>query len=276
MASRVKYVVDPIDGLRALSIGFWSADKTDRIRRYVHACWAARANFPHRTYIDLFCGPGRVYERSEKIWQDGSAVSAFSQSKLEGGAFTKFIIGDIDPINLEACRSRIASRGEPPIALLGPAHETVSRALEEVNGGGLNLAVLDPFSLNLLDFSVINALARLKHIDIIVHFSLMDLRRNLITQYRDGGGSFDLVAPGWRIHVPAEKLNKREVTREFENYWAHLVEQTGLKVATNRPVFKNGRRSELYRLILLSRHPLAHKIWNSTSSDPNQHGFSGF
>jgi three-Cys-motif partner protein len=103
MASRVRYVEDPIDGLPALSVGFWSADKTDRIRRYVDACWAARAQFPQRAYIDLFCGPGRVFERFGEEWQDGSAVSAFSQSVLKGGAFTKFFIGDIDPTNLRAC-----------------------------------------------------------------------------------------------------------------------------------------------------------------------------
>ena len=273
MSSSVKYRVDPLDGLRALSVGFWSADKTDRIRRYVHACWAARSRFPHRTYIDLFCGPGRVYERFGEDWQDGSAVSAFSQSMQEGGAFTKFIIGDIDPVNLDACAARISKHGGQPIALLGPAQDTVVRALEQANGGGLNLAVLDPFNLNLLDFSVINTLARLKHIDIIVHFSLMDLRRNLITQYRDGGGSFDLVAPGWRIHVPAEQLTKREAPAAFENYWIRLVEQTGLRAAVNRPVFKNGKRAELYRLMLLSRHDLAHKIWNSSTSDSAQRGF---
>lgn len=145
-----------------------------------------------------------------------------------------------------------------------------------MNRGGLTLAVLDPFSLNLLDFSVIDRLAMLKRIDIIVHFSLMDLRRNLITQYRDGGGPFDLVAPDWRIHVHAEHLNKRDIAREFENYWTHLIERTGLRVASHRPVFKNTRRSELYRLALLSRSDHAHKIWNSATVDPKQRGFSGF
>lgn len=273
MASRVRYVDDPIDGLRALSVGFWSTDKTDRIRRYVDACWAARTHFSQRTYIDLFCGPGRVYERFGKEWQDGSAVSAFSQSILKGGAFTKFIIGDIDSENLRVCAERISRRGGKPILLLGPAHETVVQAIKHVDHSGLNLAVLDPFNLNLLQFSVISALAKLKHVDIIAHFSLMDLRRNLITQYRDGGGSFDLVAPNWRVHVPAKQLNKREAPQAFENYWIKLVEQTGLKPSLNRPVFKNARRAELYRLILFSRKDLAHKIWNSAASDLTQRGF---
>ncbi len=275
MAARVNYDIDPSDRLRGLSVGFWSADKTDRIRRYVDASWAARARYSHRTYIDLFCGPGRVYERSERRWLDGSAVSAFGQSKITGGAFTKFIIGDIDTTNLDACRTRLVARGGDPEALLGPAHSTVQEVLSRVHPYGLHLAVLDPFNLNLLDFSIINSLARLRHVDIIVHFSLMDLRRNLIQQFAEGG-SFDQVAPGWRIHVPAERLNKREATRAFEAYWVHLVEQTGLRVAVHRPVFKNSRRAELYRLILLSRHDLAHKLWNSATSDPNQRGLPGF
>ncbi|MBM3342985.1 MAG: three-Cys-motif partner protein TcmP [Betaproteobacteria bacterium] len=125
-------------------------------------------------------------------------------------------------------------------------------------------------NLNLLQFSVIAKLATLKHIDIIAHFSLMDLRRNLITQYREGGGTFDLVAPDWRKHVPAERLNKREAPQLFEKYWISLVERTGMRAAVNRPVFKNARRAELYRLILFSRHDLAHKIWNSAAVDRAQ------
>ena len=274
MASRVNYQFDPDDGLRGLSVGFWSADKTDRIRRYVDASWAARTRFSHRTYIDLFCGPGRVYERSERRWLDGSAVSAFEQSKSKEGKFSKFIIGDIDESNLDACKTRLVARGGEPEALLGPAQRTVQDVLNRVSRSGLHLAVLDPFNLNLLDFSVIRSLASLPHVDIIVHFSLMDLRRNLVTQFREGG-SFDHVAPKWRIHVPAERLNKKDATREFEAYWVHLVEQTGLRVSVHRPVFKNRKRAELYRLILLSRHDLAHKLWNSATSDPNQRGFPG-
>lgn len=273
MASRINYVVDPSDGLRGLSVGFWSADKTDRIRRYVDACWAARSHFSHRSYIDLFCGPGRIFERSERQWQNGSALAAYSQSMLRGGAFTEFTIGDIDATNLGACEQRLRALGAEPTVLLGPAQSTVTQVVQQANPFGLHLTVLDPFNLNLLDFSVIAELARLKHIDIVVHFSLMDLRRNLIMQYRDGG-VFDLVAPNWRIHVPAERLNKREAVREFENYWISLVEQTGLRASVHRPVFKNGRRAELYRLILLSRSDVAHKIWNSATSDPNQRGFS--
>jgi three-Cys-motif partner protein len=158
--------------------------------------------------------------------------------------------------------------------LEGPADETVVRAVKQIGQSGLNLAVLDPFNLDLLQFSVIRTLATLKHVDIIAHFSLMDLRRNLITQYREGGGSFDLVAPNWRNHVRAERLNKREAPQMFENYWIKLVEQTGLKASLHRPVFKNSRRAELYRLILFSRHPTAHKIWNSATTDPTQSGFN--
>lgn len=274
MSSKAKYVIDPVDGLPALSVGFWSADKTDRIRRYVDACWAVRTRFPQRAYVDLFCGPGRVYERFGKMWQDGSAVSAFSQSEKKGGAFTKFIVGDIDSTNLESCAQRITSRGGSPTILLGPADKTVINAMDHLAGSGLSLAVLDPFNLNLLQFSVISTLAKLKHIDIIVHFSLMDLRRNLITQYRDHGGSFDLVAPDWRTNVRAEELNKREAPHLFENYWINLVEKTGLKAAVNRPVFRNVRRHELYRLILFSRNDRAHQIWNSAASDPTQRGFA--
>ena len=40
-----------------------------------------------------------------------------------------------------------------------------SPSLSEKNNAGLTLAVLDPFSLNLLDFAVINQLAKLKRID---------------------------------------------------------------------------------------------------------------
>jgi hypothetical protein len=44
---------------------------------------------------------------------------------------------------------------------------------------GLHFALLDPHNLGALSFSIIEQLAKLKHVDILVHVSVSDLQRNV-------------------------------------------------------------------------------------------------
>src|SRR3954467_2676507 len=112
---------DPCPGLRVLEIGEWSLEKHDLLRRYVHASWAARQKWPHRSFIDLFCGPGRVAVRKRNVQTDGGAVVAWRQAKATGGRFTQIVIGDIDPIAAEACKARLDALQAPVETLVGPA-----------------------------------------------------------------------------------------------------------------------------------------------------------
>lgn len=260
---------DPRPGLPVLKIGEWSLEKHDLLRRYVQASWAARQKWSHRSFIDLFCGPGRVLVRERNIETDGGALVAWRQAQRTGGCFTQLIIGDIDPEAASSCRARLEALRAPVEALVGAADSTVDQVLAKVNPNGLHLAYLDPFNLEHLPFSVIERLAKFKNIDIVVHFSVMDLQRELELDFVRDESRFEMFAPGWRYHVDPRMMTKQEARARFVQYWLSLVNSLGFRCSRERPLMTNSNNGPLYRMMFLMRHPLAQKLWDDIAK-PSQ------
>lgn len=248
-----------------MEVGEWSEDKHALIRRFVHASWAARANWPQRTYIDLFSGPGKVLVRGNRQIRDGSPLVAWKESEKHGGAFTDLIISDLDPVSASACETRLHALGAPVWAYQGKAASTIDLVLPCLKQGGLHLVVLDPFSMGVLDFSILQKLSRFRRIDIILHFSVMDLQRNIDSEYANTGGLLERFAPDWRFHVQVHGQNREGARTAYINYWTGLVKNLGFQVANRAPLFTNSHNGPLYRLVLLYRHPLAEKLWNDVA-----------
>ncbi|MFG6429788.1 hypothetical protein [Roseateles sp. LYH14W] len=77
--------------------------------------------------------------------------------------------------------------------------------------GALALSYIDPYNLEYLSFSVIERLAKLQHVDFAVHFSIMDLHRNIDMELDPKRDLFKDALPGWRDRVPAEALSKKSL-----------------------------------------------------------------
>jgi three-Cys-motif partner protein len=260
---------DPCPGLPVLEIGEWSLEKHDLLRRYVHASWPARQNWPHRSFIDLFCGPGRVLVRKRRVETDGGALVACRQAQTTGGRFTQVVIGDIDPIAAAACKARLEALQAPVQTLVGPADRTVDEVLAKVKPNGLHLAYLDPFNLEHLPFSVIERLARFKNIDVVVHFSIMDLQRELELDFERDESRLEVFAPGWRFNIDPRTVSKQEARNQFVQYWLSLVNSLGFSCSRERPLMTNSNNGPLYRMMFLMRHPLAEKLWGDIAK-PSQ------
>lgn len=255
---------DPLDGLPVMSVGEWATRKHDLIGRYAEAARRARAKFPSRCYVDLFCGPGKIFVQKTGLYENGSALTAWQRTASREGSFTNIIVGDIDQASVDACAQRLRSLDANVLPLVGPAEHTVDLALAKMPLDGLHLALLDPFNLANLSFDVIRKLSERKHVDIIVHFSAFDLKRNLELDYKKERSLFDFVAPGWRSEVSLEELSKRQAHYAFIDYWKSLISnQLQMKVAHEAPDFTNSNNGLLYWLFLLYRNPLADKIWAS-------------
>ena len=63
----------------------------------------------------------------------------------------------------------------------------VNQVVNAINPYGLHLVFLDPFNLAQLPFSIIERMLRVQRMDMIIHFSLQDLQRNLDKHSRVGG-----------------------------------------------------------------------------------------
>lgn len=261
----------PIErGPHGRGVGRWVPDeKHHYLKRYLDATREAQKKFPERVLIDPFCGPGRIQVEGEGFTREGGSVMAYRQSVKSGAPFTKVLVGDIDPGRVRANELRLACLGASVSAFTGPANETVDAMIKAVPPGALALAYIDPYNLEYLSFSIIERLSRLRHVDFAVHFSLMDLTRNIDMELDPKRDRFDHALPGWRTRVPTEALSKSSLPGWFFKDWCDAVEALGLKVSWQMPLITDGKGRSIYRLVFFSRHPLPDRIWNDIARSRN-------
>jgi three-Cys-motif partner protein len=154
----------------------------------------------------------------------------------------------------------------PVRATAGPAVEAIENIVGRLNPNGLHLAFLDPHNLGTLSFSMFRALGRLPHVDVLVHVSVADLQRNSDRYASADYKQFDEFAPDWRRHVSTD-TNKQTFRTEMLKYWSSQVQALRLPPAHHWELVTGTRSQRLYWLILLARHPLAHKLWSAISSE---------
>lgn len=266
-------VIDPSDGLPVMKVGSWAAEKHQLLQAYVAASYGVRMKYKESTLIDLYCGPGKVFDKdSPGIFRDNGVVAAYKKScegKNSNGRYRTVIIGDVDKSSLEACKVRLQQLGANVIALHGPSHETVSEAVHCCPKYGLKLAYLDPFRPQDLPFSVLRQLSHIPMIDFIVYYGQMDITRNIDSEFQRVESRFDEFAPGWKQHIDVNAVRKEHARTLFLDYWLSLMENLGFRNAKVKPLLKvDINNAPLYRMILFSGHALAPKLWDSVAQSP--------
>ena len=259
------------DGLLVERVGPWAVKKLELLTDYVFASGAARQGYERTgtALIDPFCASGRSYLRNNSKFIDGSPVAAFKRSLESLGRFTSINISDDDPELLDAATKRLARLGAPVRPVPGPASEAMPRIVASLNRQGLHLAFLDPYNLASLSFDLFQELAKLKRIDVIAHVSVSDLRRNADRYAEEAYDQFDKFAPGWRNKV-SKDMATQPLRAAIMQYWSDEVTALGLPQARHKELIRGDQGQHLYWLILLSRHPLAHDLWQKISSAAEQ------
>jgi three-Cys-motif partner protein len=172
-------------------------------------------------------------------------------------------VGDINEERLEACKARLKALGAPVRGFQGPAEETVKRMVAAVPARALCLAYLDPYNLSLLSFGMIRTLAKLRNIDFAVHFSTMDLIRNVDQELDPERFRFDQVAPGWRDAL--SEVSKPNLRIEFLRYWISIVGALEFGFSREMPLIRNNNQHEIYRLVFFARHGLPKRLWSDVA-----------
>lgn len=258
-----RYEIDPQDGLRRAIVGSWVPEKHLRLQKYVDITRAVRRKFGgNATYIDLYCGPGRARMRQTGEVGDGSAL-VVAMAAGTHVPFREIVIGDLDPVNVDACETRLKSLATCPVrSYKGTAEDNAAALLPTLNPTGFNLAFLDPFNIEALPFSVIQTLSQAQRMDLLIHVSIMDLLRNVRSMMVSG--KLDRFAPGWENHVNMVGTNSVLMMRIF-SYWRGLLSGLGYKISTNIERVTGNRNQPLYWLVLASKHDLADKLWGEVS-----------
>jgi three-Cys-motif partner protein len=248
-------------------VGPWvPMDKHRLLTEYLHGTREAWKGWPQRVLIDPFCGPGRIAVEGETVTRDGGSVAAWRELKAAGAPFTQVLIGDIEPEKAQACAERLGALGAQVQAFVGPAVETVPRMVAAAPRGALCLAYVDPYCLNLLDLNMLQQLATLR-VDLAVHFSTMDLQRNIVLELAKDRKRLEPVAPGWQTAVLADTLGVKQLQRAFFAHWLDQLRALGFAYSKAMPFIRNTRGAAMYRLVFLARHDLPLRIWTDVARD---------
>jgi three-Cys-motif partner protein len=267
MAKRQK--IDPADGLVASEVGEWAPEKHARLQRYIEIACKARALYAPppawrggASYIELFSGSGRSVIRDTKRFIDGSPLVAYkAAAQASGVPFTEIHLNDLVPANSAAVEKRIRALGGVPICYNDQAGVAVDKIVAAVNPNGLHFAFLDPYNLEGLSFDIIRKLSKLKRVDMLIHVSVQDLRRNL-DDYSKPGGVFDSFAPGWHGQVdPKQAINPFRAA--LMEYWLGEIRKLGTMPAKGVELIVGSKRQRLYWLVFVSAHDLAQKLWEA-------------
>ena len=202
---------DPSDGLPLDEVGGWTLEKHERLRKYIDASRGARRKFippagaGGASYIVLYCGSGRAVIRDNGQIIDGSPLVAFKCAREIGTPFSEIHLADMDPERRKAAAARIARAGSATNQHRGTALEAVKSVAEFLNPSGLHFALLDPYNLQDLPFSIIETLSTFQRMDMLIHVSVQDLQRNLDRYIQEGDARLEIFAPGWRANVKLER-----------------------------------------------------------------------
>jgi three-Cys-motif partner protein len=254
------------DDLPVQEVGPWAKEKHERLRKYVDISRAARRKFIEGTggaaYIDLYCGSGRSHIRDTAETIEGSPLVAFQCASDGGVPFSAIHIADAVEGVCRAAQKRLEALGASPIIHVGQAEQTAQRIVGQLNPHGLHFAFLDPYNLEQLPFSVFEALARLKRIDILIHVSAQDLQRNLDAYSSSKVSPLDRFAPGWREAVDLGQ--SQSATRAaYMAYWSSKLETLGLPPARRAElVSATTKNQRLYWLVFVSRSEFAKGLWD--------------
>lgn len=250
-------------------VGSWVPQyKHTYLAKYISGTRKAQVKFAKRVLIDPFCGPGRIQVQGESFTRDGGAMVAWRQSVASECPFTSVLVGDLNPERALACEARLLATKAPVKCFEGPAAETSLRMVNAVPKGALCLAYIDPYNLAFLSFSIIERLAQLPYIDFAVHFSLMDLTRNVDMELDPARDRFNGANPGWRDRIPTN-ISKASLAAWFFDDWRNRISKLGFSVSQEMPLVPNDQGRPLYRLVFFSRHALPDRIWGDIAKSPN-------
>lgn len=267
------------DGLCAELVGEWAKEKHDYLRRYVDISRGVRGKFVKAggaggTFIDPFCGPCRCLVKGTGEWIDGGALVAWNESVRSGAPYSEVIVGDRDDERRAAAVARLHRAGAPVREYAGLAVDVMPAIVKSLNSYALHFAYLDPYALGALDFRLIEALSRLKRMDMLVHISKMDLQRNLDSNATASDeADFDPFSPGWRDEIDLSA--GRTATRvQVVDHWRRKVAGLGIWPSTEMKLVKTTAGQHLYWLLLAAKHELAHKFWKVASDTDEQGAFA--
>jgi len=266
------------DKLPLQCVGIWVEDKYYFLEKYLNASCEARRKFSDKgnaVFIDLFAGPGKCIVRNQRREILNGGLRALAR---EEAPFNEYYYFDINEVNVDALRQRTSGNSNCYIKC-GDSNMLVKELIKDLLNKHYryHFAFIDPFSPDALNFETITELAKLKRMDMLIHFPIGAIKRNLNHWIKKEDSILDnfLGTKLWRDEIV--KWGQNRVYQALINVFTTQLKkigypEDGLRLAASKasihpslptvPV-RNTRNVRLYVLVLVSKHKLAQAIWNS-------------
>jgi len=271
-------IIPAEDGLPIQCVGPWVEDKYSFFERYLDATRLVRKKFSDQNnsvFIDLFAGPGRCIIRQKNREIQNGAMRVANNLKIP---FSENYFFDINAPNIDALKGRIGKK--PNYYFQCTDSNKMAEAFVEsllTKSYRYHFIYMDPFGPEALPFKTVKEFARLKRVDLFIHFPIGAIRRNLPHWRESDFGILDefLGTSAWRDDIENLRQGKT-LSKLLKIYEKQLFDSgfpmEGLRMASSDDIgfsslpvvsVRNTQEVELYTLVLASKNGIAQKIWHS-------------
>jgi len=261
---RLQYLCDQVptsDGLPFRCCHSGTIRKLQMLKYYLEIfSEAMKDKYSCRNYLDLFCGPGLCRDRENGNEMFGSPSIALELKS----PFTDYVFVDSSEQTFDILRKRCQksiAASRPVIKFINvDANNDIDKVhnhLQELNS--ITVAFIDPNGLD-IHWDTIRRLSKSPHLDIIINYALMDLKRNK-NNYRAGNEKANLFfgGPDW----PDNKFKRLSFYKEkLKSLGFTAVEDDGETMAG----IKSPTGAIIYYLIYASKHNLGLKFWRAAKN----------
>jgi three-Cys-motif partner protein len=257
------------DGLPVRAVKSHSARKAKTVSRDLGTVGRAmNRKWFDVEYMELYCGPGYLYDESTGEEVPGSPLQALGIRI----PFDNYVFADYSDVCVDALRTRIGrlrteTPGLPPTEVLqGDANDPVhlDRVCSLINPKSLVIAYLDPAKPNLHWTTVEYLARRFQYIDLIINLPFSGIHRSLAA----GGDERPRLMLG---HPNPTELLDPEEGRTADNircWYDRQLRSLGLVHIARRCVKTDWSNSPLYDVVLASRNPAAVKLFEKANPEP--------
>jgi three-Cys-motif partner protein len=257
------------DGLRVRSVKPHSAQKAKMVSRDLGTVGRAmNRKWFNVEYLELFCGPGLLYDEAEREEVPGSPLQALGlQTPFDNCVFSDISDVCVDALATRIDRLRAEQSGLPRTTVCrgdanDPAHLDLVCSL--IDPTALVIAYLDPQKPN-VHWSTVEYLAqRFKYIDFIINLPFSGIHRSLSA----GGDERPRLMLGHPNPVELLALEEGRTADNIRDYYDQQLRSLGLIHIARRCVHTSWSNSPLYDVVLASRHPTAVKLWEKANPTP--------
>lgn len=167
-------------GFELDEIGLWSEIKLEIVRKYAQAYVnilnAAELRY---SYIDGFAGAGLHLSQGSGRLVPGSPLNAVAIKP----PFYEYFLVELDPTKVHHLKSLPEVKSRPEVHVIqGDCNEVLPNQVfpkVEYKDFRRALCVLDPYGMH-LNWKVTETAGRMKSVDILMNFPIMDMNRNAL------------------------------------------------------------------------------------------------